>query len=190
MVGEPNFLSSTTLRPLGPNVTLTVFARVSTPSSRRRRALSSNSRILGISRWFLPRCAAERSGMPTPRGPTGRSRPSPGRQKVRMALSASPLNDGEHVARREDEQVVAVVRHLGAAVLRVEHDVADRDVERNALLPVFVVPTRADGHDGALLGLLLRGVRNDEPRSEEHTSELQSRGHLVCRLLLEKKKTN
>src|SRR5437870_9329997 len=33
----------------------------------------------------------------------------------------------------------------------------------------------------------------DEPalleRSEEHTSELQSRGHLVCRLLLEKKKS-
>src|SRR3989449_8231768 len=28
------------------------------------------------------------------------------------------------------------------------------------------------------------------PRSEEHTSELQSRLHLVCRLLLEKKKTN
>src|SRR5690625_6836322 len=27
-------------------------------------------------------------------------------------------------------------------------------------------------------------------RSEEHTSELQSRGHLVCRLLLEKKKIN
>src|SRR5690625_6181016 len=27
------------------------------------------------------------------------------------------------------------------------------------------------------------------PRSEEHTSELQSRGQLVCRLLLEKKKT-
>src|SRR5439155_19631450 len=27
----------------------------------------------------------------------------------------------------------------------------------------------------------------DENRSEEHTSELQSRGHLVCRLLLEKK---
>src|SRR5690625_6777196 len=27
-----------------------------------------------------------------------------------------------------------------------------------------------------------------DSRSEEHTSELQSRGHLVCRLLLEKKK--
>src|SRR5437870_10954750 len=30
--------------------------------------------------------------------------------------------------------------------------------------------------------------RRDRERSEEHTSELQSRGHLVCRLLLEKKK--
>src|SRR5207253_9043003 len=30
--------------------------------------------------------------------------------------------------------------------------------------------------------------RDDPLRSEEHTSELQSRGHLVCRLLLEKKK--
>src|SRR5690625_7097861 len=30
---------------------------------------------------------------------------------------------------------------------------------------------------------------SDWLRSEEHTSELQSRGHLVCRLLLEKKTT-
>src|SRR2546422_2383399 len=30
--------------------------------------------------------------------------------------------------------------------------------------------------------------RNEKNRSEEHTSELQSRLHLVCRLLLEKKK--
>src|SRR5207253_9462271 len=33
-----------------------------------------------------------------------------------------------------------------------------------------------------------RGLSLDWKRSEEHTSELQSRGHLVCRLLLEKKK--
>src|SRR5690625_547605 len=33
-------------------------------------------------------------------------------------------------------------------------------------------------------------VTYDGDRSEEHTSELQSRGHLVCRLLLEKKKTD
>src|SRR5439155_9258814 len=31
-------------------------------------------------------------------------------------------------------------------------------------------------------------TRHSRTRSEEHTSELQSRGHLVCRLLLEKKK--
>src|SRR2546425_7263620 len=34
----------------------------------------------------------------------------------------------------------------------------------------------------------VRGYRGD--RSEEHTSELQSLAYLVCRLLLEKKKTN
>src|SRR5690625_5108363 len=34
-----------------------------------------------------------------------------------------------------------------------------------------------------------RVERRLSTRSEEHTSELQSRGHLVCRLLLEKKKT-
>src|SRR5258708_10346677 len=33
------------------------------------------------------------------------------------------------------------------------------------------------------------GVRQSADRSEEHTSELQSPDHLVCRLLLEKKKT-
>src|SRR5690625_5578576 len=37
-------------------------------------------------------------------------------------------------------------------------------------------------------GLILEGFELNDMRSEEHTSELQSRGHLVCRLLLEKKK--
>src|SRR2546429_3837677 len=37
-------------------------------------------------------------------------------------------------------------------------------------------------------GLRMLGNRWTAPRSEEHTSELQSRLHLVCRLLLEKKK--
>src|SRR2546422_3998937 len=50
-------------------------------------------------------------------------------------------------------------------------------------------------HQHAALDLRLVGddahhasVDTREPRSEEHTSELQSRLHLVCRLLLEKKK--
>src|SRR5439155_7194802 len=37
------------------------------------------------------------------------------------------------------------------------------------------------------LGLAAAHGRVRTDRSEEHTSELQSRGHLVCRLLLEKK---
>src|SRR2546422_8617257 len=47
---------------------------------------------------------------------------------------------------------------------------------------------------GFLLVFVVEHVRDREPldrrelRSEEHTSELQSRLHLVCRLLLEKKK--
>src|SRR5690625_5687219 len=36
----------------------------------------------------------------------------------------------------------------------------------------------------------VRGGPGRGARSEEHTSELQSRGHLVCRLLLEKKNTH
>src|SRR2546422_5899799 len=40
------------------------------------------------------------------------------------------------------------------------------------------------GHSDPLVG-----VSRAMDRSEEHTSELQSRLHLVCRLLLEKKKT-
>src|SRR5690625_54818 len=38
-------------------------------------------------------------------------------------------------------------------------------------------------------GLLAGMGMTEKQRSEEHTSELQSRGHLVCRLLLEKKKS-
>src|SRR2546429_6747613 len=38
-------------------------------------------------------------------------------------------------------------------------------------------------------GCAARGDPRPGARSEEHTSELQSRLHLVCRLLLEKKKT-
>src|SRR3712207_7821864 len=45
-------------------------------------------------------------------------------------------------------------------------------------------PGRARAPVGGRHGLLAR------PRSEEHTSELQSRQYLVCRLLLEKKKKN
>src|SRR5207253_11462809 len=46
-------------------------------------------------------------------------------------------------------------------------------------------------NDGGLLNAPVSATRikllvGERARSEEHTSELQSRGHLVCRLLLEK----
>src|SRR3712207_7971751 len=44
-----------------------------------------------------------------------------------------------------------------------------------------------DRHQGRAGGA---GPPGGRPRSEEHTSELQSRQYLVCRLLLEKKKNN
>src|SRR3712207_8577728 len=51
-----------------------------------------------------------------------------------------------------------------------------------------------DGHGGVRAAELAqqapgRHRLRDEQRSEEHTSELQSRQYLVCRLLLEKKNT-
>src|SRR5690625_6576246 len=58
---------------------------------------------------------------------------------------------------------------------------------------------RVASHCSPIASTLLAMIRAPTPisrygsfsggRSEEHTSELQSRGHLVCRLLLEKKKT-
>src|SRR2546429_6940968 len=60
-------------------------------------------------------------------------------------------------------------------------DVVVRNILENALAAV----TPLGGGSIALSARALNGER-----SEEHTSELQSRLHLVCRLLLEKKKTH
>src|SRR3712207_7391316 len=51
--------------------------------------------------------------------------------------------------------------------------------------------TGITGQDGSYLAELLldKGYEVFGMRSEEHTSELQSRQYLVCRLLLEKKRT-
>src|SRR3989449_7302443 len=64
-----------------------------------------------------------------------------------------------------------------------------RDHERAALrlldpLEYLFLPTRSDQQRRTLVR---RDATGTGGRSEEHTSELQSRLHLVCRLLLEKK---
>src|SRR5207253_8074296 len=54
-------------------------------------------------------------------------------------------------------------------------------------LRVWIKESTDELHNVAVQGPASRDLLS---RSEEHTSELQSRGHLVCRLLLEKKKAN
>src|SRR5687768_18253094 len=46
----------------------------------------------------------------------------------------------------------------------------------------------AAAYEAGVRSIILFGLPESKDRSEEHTSELQSRLHLVCRLLLEKKK--
>src|SRR3712207_8085640 len=53
--------------------------------------------------------------------------------------------------------------------------------------PGLVRPPALPEVSGHLAGLLAQGQDRRLARSEEHTSELQSRQYLVCRLLLEKK---
>src|SRR3712207_7713802 len=68
-------------------------------------------------------------------------------------------------------------------------------VEGGRIAPGGELPVNTNGgglsynHPGMYgLLLLIEAVRQLRGRSEEHTSELQSRQYLVCRLLLEKKK--
>src|SRR5687768_18087383 len=72
----------------------------------------------------------------------------------------------------------------------LQHTHPEGDVAAAALLLADVggdVGGAGDGGDALQVGGERRGALALE-RSEEHTSELQSRLHLVCRLLLEKKK--
>src|SRR5438874_13817562 len=65
-----------------------------------------------------------------------------------------------------------------------------RDRPHLARPPALARHRRADpGHDRGAMGAA-PGHPDRPDRSEEHTSELQSRRDLVCRLLLEKKKTS
>src|SRR5690625_6227473 len=83
------------------------------------------------------------------------------------------------VVMREGKQV-----EISAAQVQPDETVL---VKNGAKVPVDGIVI---GGTGALDEASITGesipVEKGEGRSEEHTSELQSRGHLVCRLLLEK----
>src|SRR3712207_7487012 len=78
---------------------------------------------------------------------------------------------------RSEQPPDLLLRHADA---RVRHN------EDDPVLAAAHLTSGAEVH-GAVLGELRRVAQEvEQRRSEEHTSELQSRQYLVCRLLLEK----
>src|SRR5690554_3481366 len=88
-------------------------------------------------------------------------------------------------------RLVVSVETLQVVDMQGDHAVVDEALEE---LPEQLGVQAADGGAGELHVHEQAGAAGEvhhdpgERRSEEHTSELQSRPHLVCRLLLEKKK--
>src|SRR3974390_865330 len=130
MRGAPKLLSSTTLRPLGPSVTRTALARVSTPRNMRSRASTEN--LTSLAAIFQ----SSVSGIP---------------------LGGFFLGDGlfDHahdVALFHDQVLDAVELDLGARPLSEQHAITDLHVDRDQLA-ALVAATRADGDDLALARL-------------------------------------
>src|SRR6187549_3640890 len=148
MVGAPNFLSSTTYRPLGPRVTLTASARTFTPRSRARRASSSNRISL---------CAIQLSSVGFPAGALSGCACH---LLLLRSLLAGRDDLGEDVGLAQDQIVVLAEPDLGAAVLREDDLVALGELHRD-VVPVLIPRAGADGEDASPLRLLLRGVRQD-----------------------------
>src|SRR6266498_5308916 len=102
-----------------------------------------------------------------------------------------PLPHEEAAARRRPW--LGYVMVLTAATLFAVNGVVSKVILASGLSSLRLTEVRLTG---AALGLVLvlalasPGRLRVTRRSEEHTSELQSRPHLVCSLLLEKKKKN
>src|SRR3712207_7695336 len=77
--------------------------------------------------------------------------------------------------------VLVTVLILGVFIPVVQATTGAANEVRGRVIANVYLVDRADDAD-------VQRVRNLLERSEEHTSELQSRQYLVCRLLLEKKK--
>src|SRR3712207_8096275 len=74
------------------------------------------------------------------------------------------------------------------APLRSNYRVVDLVQSLHALVQPPVLEDVVERTSGPVGPPEPAGLSRNRPRSEEHTSELQSRQYLVCRLLLEKKK--
>src|SRR3989449_9659835 len=105
--------------------------------------------------------------------------PPQGRFRLFPRASCFRLDDGEVRVLHFSEDLLDVEDLRLPVLQRLEHALDEVTAE---LRPEHLEPSRVP-HVQRLLEVL-----DSEIRSEEHTSELQSRLHLVCRLLLEKKK--
>src|SRR3989442_4535708 len=101
------------------------------------------------------------------------------------------MTDGTTTAMRVRHDEPSPTRDDGKVMTRLPRDLIVRDVASADPIQLFVLQEfrlRAADPDGVAARIVAARSSGREPRSEEHTSELQSRPHLVCRLLLEKKK--
>src|SRR5258708_34332266 len=96
----------------------------------------------------------------------------------------------------QPQSITLITRRLGCFLFFFFNDTATTEIYTLSLHDALpILPRQLRGHvRSALLPRSLeegRGLARlcRTARSEEHTSELQSPDHLVCRLLLEKKKT-
>src|SRR3712207_7870601 len=85
-------------------------------------------------------------------------------------------------------EIYTLSLHDALPILPTMHLAAERD-QRRVADPRREEQQRRPPHPRATRRLAGTGVAAVRVRSEEHTSELQSRQYLVCRLLLEKKNT-
>src|SRR5439155_13145567 len=112
-------------------------------------------------------------------------------ERKRRGASPDGKAAGADEAKKRDKKPRAQKASGGGLKTPVKIDL---DVVRDALgrQKFFQESAARTATPGVATGLAVTGAGGDvlkellAPRSEEHTSELQSRGHLVCRLLLEK----
>src|SRR5215469_11600873 len=129
MRGAPNDLSSTTLRPLGPNVTLTALARMSTPRNMRSRASPWNFTSLAAILFSL----------------------------CDLLCRGALLEDAHDVGFLHDDQLFAFELDLGARPFAEQHAIAGLDIQR-LKLAVIAARTRTRSHYLAFLRLFFRRV--------------------------------
>src|SRR5262245_7991722 len=154
MRGAPKLLSSTTLRPLGPSVTFTALASVSTPRSILSRASPENRTSLAAIDVYSVGLAGHPTRATSSRGYTGDF------ARLGRGLDCSG-EDAHDVGLLHDQELLTIERHLGARPLAEQHPVAGLHVWLDDLTGL-VAAARAHGDDLALRRLLLGGIGNDD----------------------------